>query len=120
MSTKVGINGFGRIGRILFRYGFDDVEIVGVNNSSGSTEAHAHFLKYDSSHGIFNKQVEAYDKGLSVEGKKIPMSFERDPSNIPWKDWGADVIFECTGKFKDTEGNQKHLDAGAKRRTARL
>lgn len=114
-KLRVGINGFGRIGRILFRYGFDQFDIVGVNNGSGTTETQAHFLKYDSAHGRFNHQVECDEKHLIVDNKKIPMSFERDPSKIPWGDWGADVVFECTGVFKDLEGNQKHLDGGAKR-----
>ena len=114
-KLRVGINGFGRIGRILFRYGFDDFEIVGVNNASGSPESHSHFLKYDSSHGVFQKNIESDDKHIIVDDKKVPMSFERDPSNIPWKEWGADVVFECTGVFKDTEANLKHIHAGAKR-----
>ena len=114
-KLRVGINGFGRIGRILFRNGFDDFEIVGVNNGSGTTENQAHFLKYDSAHGRFNKKVEWDEKNLIVDNKKIPMSFEKDPSNIPWGDWGADIVFECTGVFKDTAANQKHIDAGAKK-----
>lgn len=114
-KLRVGINGFGRIGRILFRYGFDNFEIVGVNNGSGTTETQAHFLKYDSAHGRFDKKVEWDEKNLIVDNKKIPMSFERDPAKIPWGDWGADIVFECTGVFKDTEANQKHIDAGAKR-----
>lgn len=114
-KLRVGINGFGRIGRILFRYGFDQFDIVGINNGSGTAETQAHFLKYDSAHGRFDKKVESYESGLVVDNKKIPMSFEKDPSNIPWGDWGADIVFECTGVFKDREGNQKHLDQGAKR-----
>lgn len=114
-KLRVGINGFGRIGRILFRCGFEDFDIVGLNNGSGSTETQAHFLKYDSAHGRFQKNVEWDEKHLIVDNKKIPMSFEKDPSHIPWGDWGADIVFECTGVFKDREGNQKHLDAGAKR-----
>ncbi|MCJ8276112.1 MAG: aldehyde dehydrogenase, partial [Bdellovibrionales bacterium] len=114
-KLRVGINGFGRIGRILFRYGFDRFDIVGVNNGSGTTESQSHFLKYDSSHGRFGKKVEAGENQIVVDGKKIPFSFEKDPSKIPWKEWGADIVFECTGVFKDSEANQKHLDAGAKR-----
>ena len=114
-KLRVGINGFGRIGRILFRSGFDDVEIVGVNNGSGNTRNQSHFLKYDSAHGRFDKSVEFDEKNLIVDNKKIPMSFEKDPAKIPWGDWGADIVFECTGAFKDAVGNQKHLDAGAKK-----
>lgn len=114
-KLRVGINGFGRIGRILFRYGFDNFDIVGVNNGSGTTESQAHFLKYDSTHGRFDRTVEFDEKNLIVDNKKIPISFEKDPSKIPWGDWGADIVFECTGVFKDTEANQKHIDAGAKK-----
>lgn len=114
-KLRVGINGFGRIGRILFRYGFDNFEIVGVNNGSGTTASQSHFLKYDSAHGRFNKSVEFDEKNLIVENKKIPFSFERDPSKVPWGDWGADIVFECTGVFKDTESNMKHIEAGAKK-----
>lgn len=114
-KLRVGINGFGRIGRILFRYGFDRFDIVGVNNGSGSADSQAHFLKYDSSHGRFQKRVENDDKHLVVDNKKVPIIFEKDPSRIPWGDWGADIVFECTGVFKDTESNSKHLNQGAKK-----
>ncbi len=114
-KLRVGINGFGRIGRILFRHGFDQFDIVGINNGRGTTENQAHFLKYDSAHGRFNKKVEHDEKNIIVDNKKIPFTFERDPSQIPWAEWGADIVFECTGVFKDTEANQKHLQAGAKR-----
>ncbi len=114
-KLRVGINGFGRIGRILFRQSFDDVEIVGINNGRGTTENQSHFLKYDSAHGRFSKSVEYDDRHIIVDNKKIPMTFERDPSQIPWADWGADIVFECTGAFKDSEANQKHLQAGAKK-----
>lgn len=114
-KLRVGINGFGRIGRILFRHAFDNFEIVGINNGSGTTAAQAHFLKYDSAHGRFEKSVEFDDQTLIVDNKKIPMSFERDPSRLSWGDLGADVIFECTGVFKDTESNMQHIQAGAKK-----
>jgi glyceraldehyde 3-phosphate dehydrogenase len=114
-KVRVGINGFGRIGRILFRAAFDQVEIVGINNSSGTPEEQAHLLKYDSTHGIYQKNISADENSISVDGKKIPFSCEREPSQIPWKKWGADVVFECTGAFKDSKENQGHLDAGAKK-----
>ena len=114
-KLRIGINGFGRIGRILFRQAFDNFEIVGVNNGSGSIENQAHFLKYDSAHGRFDKKVEFDEKNLIVDNKKIPISFEKDPSNIPWGDWGADIVLECTGVFKDTAANQKHIASGAKK-----
>ncbi len=114
-KIRVGINGFGRIGRILFRGAFDQIEIVGVNNSSGTPEEQAHLLKYDSTHGIYNKSITTDETSMTIDGKKIPFSFERDPANIPWKKWGADVVFECTGAFKDSAENQGHITAGAKK-----
>ncbi|MEM7645652.1 MAG: type I glyceraldehyde-3-phosphate dehydrogenase [Pseudomonadota bacterium] len=114
-KLRVGINGFGRIGRILFRYGFDQFDIVGINNGSGTTESQAHFLKYDSAHGRFGKNVETDPKHIIVDGKKIPFSFEKNPNNIPWGEWGADIVFECTGVFKDSDSNAAHVNAGAKR-----
>ncbi len=116
-KLRVGINGFGRIGRILFRSGFasDQFEFVGINNGRGTVESQAHFLKYDSAHGRFAHKVDHDGENLIVDGKKIPMSFEKDPSKISWKDWGADIVFECTGVFKDKEANKAHLKAGAKR-----
>ncbi len=114
-KLRVGINGFGRIGRILLRQGFDQFEFVGINSGSGSVSAQAHLLKYDSTHGRFNKTVESDERNLIVDGKKIPMCFEMDPTKIPWGEWGADIVFECTGAFKDTAANKKHIQAGAKR-----
>jgi glyceraldehyde 3-phosphate dehydrogenase len=114
-KLRVGINGFGRIGRILFRAGFENVEIVGINNSSGTPEEHAHLLKYDSTHGIYGKTITADESSMTVDGKKIPFSFEREPHKIPWKKWGVDLVFECTGAFKDSAENQGHLEAGAKK-----
>jgi glyceraldehyde 3-phosphate dehydrogenase len=111
---KVGINGFGRIGRVLFRAGFDKLDIVGINDLS-SPQQIAHLLKYDSTHGIFPQKVEAIEKGIMVGGKSIPVSSTRDPAQIPWKDWGVDLVFECTGAFKDKEDFMKHVNAGAKR-----
>ena len=114
-TVRVGINGFGRIGRLLFRHGFDRVEIAGVNNGSGSLSAMAHFLKYDSTHGRFQKKVDFDEKNLRINDKKIPMSFEKDPGKIPWGKWGVDLVFECTGVFKNREDNEKHLQGGAKK-----
>jgi glyceraldehyde 3-phosphate dehydrogenase len=116
--VRVGINGFGRIGRVLFRAaherGLKDLEIVGINNL-GDAETTAHLLKYDSTHGIFKANVEHGDGALMVDGKKIPLSSQRDPALIPWKDWGCDIVFECTGAFKKREEFMKHIDGGAKR-----
>jgi glyceraldehyde 3-phosphate dehydrogenase len=114
MSLRVGINGFGRIGRILFRAGFEKLNIVGINNL-GSIEEAAHLLKYDSSHGKFSKSVETEGTNLVVDGKVIPVSSTKDPLQIPWKQWEVDVVLECTGAFKNKEDFKKHITAGAKR-----
>lgn len=110
---KVGINGFGRIGRILFRAGFEELDIVGINNL-GPAPAAAHLLKYDSTHGIYSQSVESSDNSITVDGKTIPVSAEMDPAKIPWKEWGVDVVLECTGAFKNREDFMKHVEAGAK------
>ncbi len=115
MALRVGINGFGRIGRIAFRAGFEKVEIVGINDLSGDGERTAHLLKYDSTHGTLPWNIQGEGSTMQVNGKTIPISSERDPSNIPWKEWGADVVFECTGAFKKKEDFLKHVDGGAKR-----
>lgn len=113
-KIKVGINGFGRIGRVLFREGFEKLDIVGIN-SLDSIEGIAHLLKYDSTHGIFPMDVSHDEKNLIVNGKKIPVSKTKNPAEIPWKDWGVDVVLECTGAFKKREEFMAHLQAGAKR-----
>lgn len=113
-KVRVGINGFGRIGRLAFRAGFDEVEIVGINNLA-NPKLSAHLLKYDSTHGTYSKSVEAGENFITVDGKKIPMSSTRNPAEIPWADWGCDVVFECTGAFKTREDHYKHIQAGAKK-----
>lgn len=113
-KVRVGINGFGRIGRLVFRAGFDQVEFVGINNLSDAKGA-AHLLKYDSTHGRFGKSVSHDEKNLIVDGKKIPLSASKNPSEIPWKEWGADIVLECTGAFKGKEDFMKHIQGGAKK-----
>ncbi len=113
-KIRVGINGFGRIGRLVFRAGFDQVEIVGINDLSSVSGA-AHLLKYDSTHGRYNKSVSHDEKNLIVDGKKIPVSATRNPTEIPWKEWGVDLVLECTGAFKDKGDFMKHIEGGAKR-----
>lgn len=113
-KLKVGINGFGRIGRVFFRAGFEKLDIVGIN-SLDSVEGIAHLLKYDSTHGIFNADVSHDEKNLIVNGKKIPVSQTKDPAQIPWKSWGVDLVMECTGALKGKEDYQKHITAGAKK-----
>ncbi len=113
-KVRVGINGFGRIGRVLFREGFKDLDIVGINNLD-SLQGSAHLLKYDSSHGIFDAEVSHNEKDLIVNGKTIKYSSTKNPAEIPWKDWGVDIVLECTGALKDRADYQKHLTAGAKK-----
>jgi glyceraldehyde 3-phosphate dehydrogenase len=113
-KVRVGINGFGRIGRILFRAGFEQLEFVGINNL-GDAKIAAHLLKYDSTHGRFARDVGHDEKNLIVDGKKIPLSAKKDPSEIPWKEWGCDIVLECTGAFKSKDDFMKHLQGGAKR-----
>lgn len=113
-KVRVGINGFGRIGRLVFRAGFDHLEIVGINDLS-SVKGAAHLLKYDSTHGRYDKTVTHDEKNLIVDGQKIPVSATKNPAEIPWKAWGADIVLECTGAFKDKADFAKHLEAGAKR-----
>lgn len=113
-KIRVGINGFGRIGRVLFRAGFNDLEIVGINNLD-SLAGSAHLLKYDSTHGILDAEVSHTEKELVVNGKAIPYSSTKNPAEIPWKAWGVDVVLECTGALKNRDDYQKHITAGAKK-----
>lgn len=113
-KLRVGINGFGRIGRVLFRAGFEKLEIVGIN-SLDSLEGNAHLLKYDSAHGVFGADVKTDGENLVVNGKKVHVSKHKNPAEIPWKDWGVDLVLECTGAFKDKEEFMLHTKAGAKR-----
>jgi glyceraldehyde 3-phosphate dehydrogenase len=117
MAVKVGINGFGRIGRNLFRAAHaagSDLEFVAVNDLV-DTEMIAHLLRYDSVLGRFHGEIEATDDGIRVEGAEIKVLNERDPANIPWGDLGVEVVIESTGLFTKREDAQKHLDAGAKK-----
>jgi glyceraldehyde 3-phosphate dehydrogenase len=112
---KVGINGFGRIGRIVMRAARGtDIEFVGINDITDAGTL-AHLLKYDSIHGKYPGDVKAGDKSIEVEGKKIPVLCERDPAKLPWKDLGADIVLECTGLFRDRDSAAKHISAGAKK-----
>lgn len=113
-KVRVGINGFGRIGRLVFRAGFEHVDVVGINNL-GDVKGAAHLLKFDSTHGRYGKSVAHDEKNLIVDGKKIPMTAIKNPAEIPWKDWGCDVVLECTGAFKGKDDFMKHIQGGAKR-----
>jgi glyceraldehyde 3-phosphate dehydrogenase len=115
MAVRVGINGFGRIGRNVFRAAIEqnaDIEWLAVNDLVDPATI-AHLLKYDSSYGRFPKSVEATDGGLIVDGKEIKVLAERDPGALPWGELGADVVIESTGLFTDRENAAKHLEAGA-------
>src|SRR5579859_5556335 len=117
MPVRVGINGFGRIGRNVFRAAYEqgaDIEWVAANDI-GDAKTTAHLLKYDSNYGPFPGEVEATDSGLRVDGKEIRLFAERDPAALPWGDLGADVVIESTGLFTDRENASKHLKAGAKK-----
>ncbi|MHA7155544.1 type I glyceraldehyde-3-phosphate dehydrogenase [Arthrobacter sp. TMN-50] len=117
MTTRVGINGFGRIGRNYFRAALErgaDLEIVAVNDLT-SPEALAHLLKYDSVTGRLGASVEVKDGNIVVDGKSIRVLAERDPANLPWKELGVDIVIESTGFFTKAAAAQKHIDAGAKK-----
>ncbi len=116
MAIKIGINGFGRIGRLVFRaaQANPDIEVVGVNDLFDN-DALAYLLKYDSIHGRFDGTVDSDDQNLIVNGKKIRASAERDPANLKWGDVGADYVVESTGFFTDAVGAGKHVQAGAKK-----
>ncbi|OSM96163.1 MULTISPECIES: glyceraldehyde-3-phosphate dehydrogenase [Lonsdalea] len=116
MTIKVGINGFGRIGRIVFRAAQErsDVEIVAINDLLDA-DYMAYMLKYDSTHGRFNGTVEVKDGHLVVNGKTIRVTAERDPANLKWNEAGVDVVAEATGIFLTDETARKHIQAGAKK-----
>jgi glyceraldehyde 3-phosphate dehydrogenase len=115
MTIRIGINGFGRIGRLVFRAAQDrDIEIVGINDLTDA-ETLAHLLKRDSVHGTFSGSVEATNAGIAVDGAEIPVSSERDPADLPWNALGAQIAIESTGHFAHREGGEKHLAAGAER-----
>jgi len=116
MGIKVGINGFGRIGRSFLRacYGYEDIEIVAINDLT-DTQTLAHLLKYDSVHGRFKGKVEAKDSSLVVDGKEIRVFSVKDPAEIPWGELGVDVVIESTGAFTSREKSELHLRDTVKR-----
>jgi len=115
MAIRVGINGFGRIGRLVFRAARGQaIEVVGINDLTDAKTL-AHLLKYDSVHGKFPGSVEAADNAIVVDGVEIPISTERDPAQLPWAKLGAAIVVESTGLFVDRENASKHLKAGAER-----
>lgn len=112
---RIAINGFGRIGRKAMRLAIEDgLEVVGINSLS-PVEVDAHLLRFDSVHGPWHEDVQVKDHALWVRGKKVNIAEDKDPSKLPWKDWGVDVVLECTGAFTDREKAALHLKAGAKK-----
>tara|TARA_B100000497_G_scaffold58397_1_gene66447 strand:- start:815 stop:1804 length:990 start_codon:yes stop_codon:yes gene_type:complete len=116
MSTKIAINGFGRIGRLTFRnlIESDKVEVIAINDLT-AVDMLAHLLKYDSAHGRFNGTVTHTENSLIVNGKEITVYAQRDPETLPWGEIGVDLVIESTGFFRDAEGMGKHIKAGAKK-----
>ncbi len=116
MKTRIAINGFGRIGRNAFRIAFDrpDLEVVAVNDLT-DTKTLAYLLKHDSNYGTYDHEVSSDDKHIVVNGHKVMVCAEKDPSLLPWKDLKVDVVIESTGRFTDKEGASGHIKAGAKR-----
>ncbi|MEA2082727.1 MAG: type I glyceraldehyde-3-phosphate dehydrogenase [Thermodesulfobacteriota bacterium] len=119
MTIKIGINGFGRIGRNIFRAidkyeTFKDVKVKAVNDLTNNPTL-AHLLKYDSVMGVFDKKIEAVDRGIRVDGQKIEVTSHRNPADIPWGDLGVDYVIESTGLFVTQEKASAHIDAGAKK-----
>ena len=116
MSLKVAINGFGRIGRMVFRAGLNnaDIEFVAVNDLTDPPTL-AHLLKYDSVHGILGADISHTDHSLIVNGKEIEIYTEKEPARLPWKDIGVETVFECTGLFRERDKAADHLEAGARK-----
>ena len=116
MAIRIGINGFGRIGRLVYRVGYKDpnIEFVGINDITDAKTL-AYLLKYDSTHGRFSESVSHDDSNIIVGGKKLPITAIKDPAELPWKKLGADFVVESTGIFRDRAKIEKHLQAGAKK-----
>ncbi|MCP3874507.1 MAG: type I glyceraldehyde-3-phosphate dehydrogenase [Desulfobacteraceae bacterium] len=116
MTIKLGINGFGRIGRMIFRAALNnpDVEVTAINDLT-DTKTTAHLLEYDSVHGILKNEISANKNSIIVDNKTIKVTDFKDPAQIPWKDANVDIVCECTGFFRDRDGASKHFEGGAKK-----
>ena len=117
MTIRVGINGFGRIGKNVLKAWLEregNIDIVAINSTSGP-EKHAHIFKYDSLYGILPQEVRAEKDGIRIDEKRIQFTAFRDPADIPWRDMGVDIVIESTGQFTCRENSEKHLHAGAKK-----
>lgn len=117
MSVRIGINGFGRIGKLAFQAALEkgDVEVVAINDPFITADYMAYMVKYDTVHGRFNGEIKGEENKLTVNGNEIKVYNEMDPHNIPWGEMGVDYVLECSGVFTTTEKAQAHLDAGAKK-----
>lgn len=113
-KPKVAINGFGRIGRIFFRTALERLDIVAINDL-GDSNTSAHLLKYDSTHGRYNRKVTTTENAITIDGKEVRYTRIKDPTTLPWKDLDVDLVLECTGVFTDRDGAALHLKAGAKK-----
>jgi len=118
MTTKIGINGFGRVGRLTFRavnqYHNGEMEVTAINDLT-DTKTNAHLLKWDSTYGAYPGKVEADSNSIIVDGKELKVLSERDPADIPWRDYGVDIVIESTGQFTDATKAAIHLKSGAKK-----
>ncbi|MEA3253697.1 MAG: type I glyceraldehyde-3-phosphate dehydrogenase, partial [Chloroflexota bacterium] len=118
MTTKIGINGFGRIGRLVFKAmkerHAEELDVVVVNDLTDA-KTNAHLLKYDSSYGVYPAKVEARESAIAVDGREIKIVSERDPGQIPWRSYGVDIVIESTGLFTQAAGAAAHLQSGARK-----
>ena len=119
MAIKVGINGFGRIGRVFMRAKMkydtkNDIEVVAINDIT-DPKTLAHLLKYDSVYGVLDNEIRAEEGAISIDGKKIKALLVKEPSELPWKEFGVDIVIESTGKFTKREDVMKHMEAGARK-----
>lgn len=116
MTLKLAINGFGRIGRLVFREAMkhDEIEVVAINDLSEAKQL-AHLLKYDSVHGVYDAEVAADPDAIIVNGERILVLAEKEPTQLPWEELDVDIVLECTGKFRSMEDVSKHIKAGAKK-----
>jgi glyceraldehyde 3-phosphate dehydrogenase len=117
MSIRVGINGFGRMGRLALRaaWGGADLEIVHINETKGGAATAAHLLEFDSVHGRFARRIEAHQRAISIDGKSVSFTEHAAPGEVPWRDLGVDLVLECSGKFRTTALLNPYFDAGVKK-----
>ena len=117
MTIRIGINGFGRMGRLALRaaWTWPDFEFVHINETKGGPEAAAHLLTFDSVHGRWNHPVTSEDKGITIDGKRVTFTEKSAPGDVPWKDLGVDIVLECSGKFRTPETLQSYFDKGVRK-----